>query len=94
MSAPHDGSQWQSCEHCSVVRTRFIDWLRQQIGVRGDASTEDFKTVIESLMSERAAWGSESETLRRVLGEIAKGHPDPVSHAMSALSSLNSERSG
>ncbi len=32
--APHDGSQWSSCEHCSVVRTRFINNLEDLLGVR------------------------------------------------------------
>lgn len=32
---PHDGSQWSSCEHCSVRRTRFINDLEDLLGVAG-----------------------------------------------------------
>lgn len=34
---------------------------------------------------------NENTTMRRVLKEIAQGHPNPVLHAQSTLSSLNSE---
>jgi len=33
----------------------------------------------------------ENATMRRVLTEIAQGHPNPVLHAASTLASLNSE---
>lgn len=46
----------------------------------------------EARAEERQSLIDENETLRRVLGEIARGHPNPVLHAASVLASLNSER--
>jgi hypothetical protein len=42
----HDGAQWQACPRCSEARTKFIVWLRDLVGVREDATTEEFKAAV------------------------------------------------
>jgi len=49
---PHDGSQWLSCVACSTVRTRFLAWLSDALGLGEDARESDFRAEIE------AAWAA------------------------------------
>ncbi len=69
--APHDGTQWSTCEHCSVARTKFIGELESLLlFTDGRIPTpEEMLDQIRDIIISGTAMSAEMEELRALLRE-------------------------
>ncbi len=70
---PHDGTQWATCEHCSVARTKKLDQLQSML--------DSAMVVIESFRPLATAVRKNLEDMPREVGEAYELIADMVADA-------------